>query len=77
MRVAKKGNQQLVKYSELDVSNSTCKQTVKALVIERKNFLFSTSVAGAKANAIWLTLFESAKANVLDPELIFRRIIIK
>lgn len=58
----------LVKYGELDISNNTCEQAVKSLVIDRKNFLFSTSVAGAKANAIWLTLIESAKANGLDPE---------
>ncbi|WEV58107.1 IS66 family transposase [Ligilactobacillus acidipiscis] len=58
----------LVKYGELDISNNTCEQAVKSLVVDRKNFLFSTSVVGAKANAIWLTLIESAKANGLDPQ---------
>lgn len=58
----------LVDYGAFDLSNNTCEQAVKSLVIDRKNFLFSTSITGAKANAIWLTLIESAKANDLDPE---------
>ncbi len=58
----------LLQYGAFDLSNNTCEQAVKALVIDRKNFLFSTCVAGAKANAIWLTLLESAKANGLDPQ---------
>ncbi|WP_270333561.1 IS66 family transposase [Ligilactobacillus acidipiscis] len=58
----------LLQYGAFDLSNNTCEQAVKSLVIDRKNFLFSTSVAGAKANAIWLTLLESAKANGLDPQ---------
>lgn len=55
-------------YGALDLSNNTCEQAIKALIIDRKNFLFSTSVDGAKANAIWLTMTESAKANGLDPQ---------
>lgn len=39
---------------------------MKGLVIGRKNWLFSTSQAGARSTAIWLTLVESAKANGLD-----------
>lgn len=58
----------LLEYGAFDLSNNTCEQAVKTLVIARKNFLFSTSVAGAQANAVWLTLIESAKANGLDPE---------
>lgn len=57
----------LLQYGALDLSNNTCEQAIKSLIIDRKNFLFSTSIAGAKANAIWLTLIESAKANGLDP----------
>lgn len=67
-RGQKESINKLVKYGELDISNNTCEQAVKSLVIDRKNFLFSTSVAGVKPNAIWLTLIESAKANGLDPE---------
>ncbi|WEV56570.1 transposase [Ligilactobacillus acidipiscis] len=57
----------LLQYGALDLSNNTCEQAIKSLIIDRKNFLSSTSIAGAKANAIWLTLIESAKANGLDP----------
>lgn len=63
-RGQKESINKLVKYGELDISDNTCEQAVKSLVIDRKNFLFSTSVA----NVIWLTLIESAKANGLDPE---------
>lgn len=65
----------LLQYGALDISNNTCEQAVKSLVIDRKNFLFSTSVAGAKANAIWLTLIESAKANGLDPQKYLTKIL--
>ncbi|MCF6165373.1 Transposase IS66 [Furfurilactobacillus rossiae] len=34
----------------------------------RKNSLFSKSQAGAKANAMYLSFIESAKANQLDPK---------
>jgi hypothetical protein len=44
-------------------------------VIDRKNFLFSTNVAGADANAIWLTLIESAKANGPDPQKYLTKIL--
>ncbi|WP_405076380.1 IS66 family transposase [Ligilactobacillus acidipiscis] len=65
----------LLQYGAIDISNNTCEQAVKSLVIDRKNFLFSTSVAGADANAIWLTLIESAKANGLDPQKYLTKIL--
>lgn len=39
---------------------------MKSLVIGRKNWLFSTSQAGAKATAIWMSIIESAKANDIN-----------
>lgn len=36
-------------------------------MIGRKNWLFSTSPKGAEANAIWMTMIETAKANGFDP----------
>lgn len=65
----------LLRYGAIDISNNSCEQAVKSLVIARKNFLFSTSVAGADANAIWLTLIESAKANGLDPQKYLTKIL--
>ncbi|MDF7638487.1 transposase [Lactobacillus sp. ESL0791] len=53
-------------YGEVDLSNNTCEQAVKTLVIDRKNFLFSTNPKGAEANAIWLTLIKSATENGID-----------
>ncbi|KRK90375.1 transposase IS66 [Companilactobacillus futsaii JCM 17355] len=51
----------------IDWSNNTSERNMKTFVIGRKNWLFSTSTKGAKANAIWMTIVESAKANHLDP----------
>ena len=65
----------LLEYGAIDISNNTCEQAVKSLVIDRKNFLFSTSMAGADANAIWLTLIESAKANGLDSQKYLTKIL--
>ncbi|GAW64713.1 transposase [Ligilactobacillus acidipiscis] len=45
------------------------------MVIDRKNFLFSTSVARAETNAIWLTLLESDKVNGLDPQKYLTKIL--
>lgn len=40
---------------------------MKTYVIGRKNWLFSTSPKGAEANAIWMTMIETANANGIDP----------
>lgn len=50
----------------LQVSNNLCEQKVKPIAIGRKNFLFSDSEAGAKANAICYTIVETAKENGLS-----------
>nr|WP_265176712.1 transposase domain-containing protein [Listeria monocytogenes] len=39
---------------------------IRPLTIGRKNFMFSTRVAGAKANCVAYTLIETAKANSLN-----------
>ncbi|WEV58128.1 IS66 family transposase [Ligilactobacillus acidipiscis] len=65
----------LLEYGPIYISNNTCEQAVKSLVIDRKNFLFSTSVAGADASASWLTLIESVKANGLDPQKYLTKIL--
>ncbi|WP_405076355.1 transposase domain-containing protein [Ligilactobacillus acidipiscis] len=44
-------------------------------MIDRKNFLFSTSMADTDANAIRLTLIESTKANGLDPQKYLTKIL--
>lgn len=48
------------------LSNNIAERGIKHTVIGRKNWLFSTGQAGAKANALFLGLFETAKANGID-----------
>jgi len=51
----------------IECSNNRCERSVKPFVINRKNFLFATSVAGARATAIYHSFTETAKENGLDP----------
>lgn len=51
---------------QVAISNNLAERSIKHTVIGRKNWLFSTSQAGAKANAVFLSLFETAKANGLN-----------
>lgn len=54
-------------YGEIDLTNNASERNMKSYVIGRKNWLFSTSPKGAEANAIWMTLIQSAKANGVNP----------
>jgi len=51
----------------IEISNNRGERSIKPFVINRKNFLFATSVAGAKAAAILHSLTETAKENGLNP----------
>ncbi|MFW4411600.1 IS66 family transposase [Lactiplantibacillus argentoratensis] len=62
----------VLEYGELELSNNAAERAMKTFVIGRKNWLFATSPAGADANAIWMTLIETAKANGLDPRAYIR-----
>ena len=57
----------ILENGRLQLSNNHCEQQVKALVIGRKNHLFSTSEGGAQANAMAYTIVATAKQNGLDP----------
>ena len=50
----------------LEISNNLAEQAIRPVVVGRKNYLFSTSVKGAQANAMAYTLIETAKANGLN-----------
>lgn len=50
------------------LSNNASENSIRPLVIGRKNFLFSNSQDGATASMMVYTLIETAKANGLDPE---------
>lgn len=54
-------------YGEVDFTNNASERNMKSYVIGRKNWLFSTSPQGAEANAIWMSIVESAKANKTNP----------
>lgn len=57
----------ILQYGEIDLSNNASERNMKSYVMARKNFLFSTSSTGAQTNAIVMTIFETAKANGIDP----------
>jgi len=60
----------LVRYCEagyLRMDNNLAENAIRPFVIGRKNWLFSTSQAGAHASANLYSLIETAKANGLEP----------
>ena len=72
----------LVRYlldGRIEISNNRAERSVKPFVINRKNFLFAASVAGARSTAIYHSLTETAKENGLNPHTfltyIFRTVI--
>ena len=50
----------------IEIDNNPAENAIRPNVIGRKNWLFSVSEAGAKANAICLSFAETAKANGVD-----------
>lgn len=60
----------LIKYlddGKLNISNCGVENKIRPFAIGRKNWLFSTSVDGAQASAMFYSLIETAKANDLEP----------
>ncbi len=51
----------------LNIDNNGAENHIRPMVLGRKNWLFATSVEGAKAIAVWYTIIETAKANGLEP----------
>ncbi len=51
----------------LEASNNIAEQAIRPIAIGRKNYLFSTSMKGATANAMAYTIIATAKANSLNP----------
>lgn len=50
----------------IGIDNNPAENAIRPNVLGRKNWLFSVSEAGAQANAICLSLAETAKANGVD-----------
>jgi hypothetical protein len=49
------------------ISNNECENAIRPFVVSRKGWLFSDTVAGAKASANLYSLVETCKANAIDP----------
>ena len=70
----------LVGYLEdgrLNISNCLVENKIRPFAIGRKNWLFSDSVEGAKASAMFYSLIETAKANNVEPFDWLRRVLEK
>lgn len=52
----------------IPLTNSLAERTIRPFAVHRKNWLFADSVEGAKANAVYYSLIESAKINNLNIE---------
>ena len=60
----------LVRYlldGRIECNNNRAERSIKPFVINRKNFLFADSVAGARATAVLHSITETAKENRLNP----------
>lgn len=56
------------------IDNNRVENAIRPFVIGRKNYLFSQSVRGVKANANLYTLIETAKAHGHDPHSYLREV---
>jgi len=62
--------QYLIRYlddGKLEISNILIENKIRPFALGRKNWLFSSSVEGAQASAMYYSLIETAKANGLEP----------
>ena len=50
----------------IPLTNSKAERAIRPFAVHRKNWLFADTIAGAKANAIYYSLIESAKINKLN-----------
>ena len=51
----------------LNISNAWVENAIRPFAVGKKNWLFSSSVDGAKASAMFYSLIETAKKNDLEP----------
>lgn len=50
----------------IEMSNNISERAIKPFVIARKNFLFNITSDGAQSSAIFFSLQQTARANMLD-----------
>lgn len=53
---------------KIPLTNSLAERAIRPFAVHRKNWLFADSIEGAKANAVYYSLIESAKVNKLNIE---------
>ena len=59
----------------LEIDNNAVENAIRPFCVGRRNWLFSDSVAGARASANLYTLISTAKANGLEPYAYLRRVL--
>ena len=62
----KKELSQFIENAQIPMTNSRAERAIRPFAVHRKNWLFADTVAGAKANAVYYSLIESAKLNNLN-----------
>lgn len=66
---AENQRENLIKFlddGKIPLTNSKAERAIRPFAVHRKNWLFADTIEGAKANAIYYSLIESAKANNLN-----------
>jgi transposase len=67
-----------LKHGEVPLDNNRCENAIRPFVVGRKGWLFSDTVAGAKASANLFSLVETCKVNGIEPHgylsLLFARL---
>lgn len=66
---AENQKENLIKFLDngiIPLTNSKAERAIRPFAVHRKNWLFADTIEGAKANAIYYSLIESAKANNLN-----------
>jgi hypothetical protein len=56
-----------LKHGEVPLDNNRCENAIRPFVIGRKGWMFSDTIAGAKASANLFSLVETCKANGIEP----------
>lgn len=59
---------QFLNNAKIPLTNSLAERAIRPFAVHRKNWLFADSVDGAKANAVFYSIIESAKLNNLNIE---------
>lgn len=62
-------------HGDVPMDNNVAESVIRSFVLGRKNWLFSTSQAGAKSSAIIYSIIQTAKANDLEPYGYLRQVL--